>query len=212
MQLALNIFIIFSLSALLYSNHYERKRFILLFKPLTIVLIFIFSITLASWENTSAYMIFIIMGLFCSIFGDILLMYKEKFLVGMIFFLLTHICYIQGIYSFGGFHTSYRLIPILCIWIYFIITIQSILSHKLKFPVIVYSLLLACLIWQSCELVFITFNPTVLLFFAGIILFAVSDWILIVNKFNNNKFEILKLPLYFIGQWFIAFSITFIDK
>ena len=209
MQFALNISIIFSLSALLYSNHSKRRRLILLFKPLTIILIFILSITLACCYNISSYMIFIIMGLFCSIFGDILLMYKERFLVGMICFLLTHLCYIQGIYSYGGFHTSYRLIPILCIWIYFIITVKTILSHKLKLPVIVYSILLACLIWQSCELALITFNPSVLFFFAGIILFAASDWILIVNKFNNTKLEVLKLPLYFIGQWFIALSITF---
>ena len=209
MQLALNISIILSLSALLYSNHSKRRHLILLFKPLTIILIFILSITLASWDDISSYMIFIIMGLFCSIFGDILLMYKEKFLVGMICFLLTHLCYIWAIYSYGGFHTSYRLIPILCIWIYFIITVKPILSHKLKPPVIVYSFLLACLIWQSCELVFITFNPSILLFFAGIIMFATSDWILIVNKYHNNKLEVLKLPLYFIGQWFIALSITY---
>ena len=209
MQLALNLSIICSLSALLYSNHFERRHLILFYKPLTIILIFSLSITLASWDDISSYMIFIIIGLFCSIFGDIFLMYRERFLIGMICFLLTHLCYIQGINSYEGFHYSYQLIPILLIWIYFINTVKPILSHKLKFPVIIYSLLLAYLIWQSWELAFLTFNPSVLLFFAGIILFAISDWILIVNMYNKNRLEILKLPLYFIGQWLIALSITF---
>ena len=205
-MLILNICIAFSLTLLVKSDLQNKRQLILIFKPLTIVLIFIYALLGSSLLENSIFSVFICLGLFFSIFGDTTLMFEKKFKLGMIFFLLTHLCYLKAIYSIGGFYIHWSVIYISCLFYIFYKKTLPIIPDKLKAPVLIYVTCILFLIYQANASIIYYFYYYLLYFNIGIVLFAASDWILIIDRYNPLKYRLLKLPLYFIGQWFIAYA------
>ena len=203
-MLILNICIVLSLIILVIVQFYKIKSMVLIFKPLTILLIFLYALICYMHIENSTFSMFICLGLFFSMFGDIALMFEKKFKLGMIFFLLTHLCYLKAIYSIGGFYIHWSVIYISCLFYIFYKKTLPIIPDKLKAPVLIYVTCILFLIYQANASIIYYFHYYLLYFNIGIVLFAVSDWILIIDRYNPLKYRLLKLPLYFIGQWFIA--------
>ena len=191
---------------LIISQLQKKQELVLIFKPLTITLIFIYALIGSISLGNSTFSIFICLGLFFSIFGDTVLMFEKKFKLGMIFFLLTHLCYLKAIYSIQGFYIHWSVIYISCIFYIFYKKTLPIIPDKLNAPVLIYVTCLLFLIYQANSSIIYYFYYYLLYFNIGIVLFAVSDWILIVDRYNPLKYRLLKLPIYFIGQWIIAYA------
>ena len=202
------IFIGISLSALLWGEFIKSKSLRYVFKPLTILLIIFIPILNPQLSWGINYSSLIIAGLFLSMFGDIFLMFSEKYFIpGLIAFLLAHLVYIAAFISVDGIHYS---------WISFIFLITGILIFKLlnkklgklQIPVALYISAIAIMAWQSWELCLSTGSYGFGLAAVGTILFLISDFALSVNKFLKplNFAQFIILPTYFFAQWLIASS------
>ena len=169
--------------ALLWGE-YNKSRFLqYMFKPLTILLILFLPIMSSQFSWGFNYSSLIVAGLFLSMFGDIFLMFSEKYFIpGLIAFLLAHLVYIAAFISVDGIHYS---------WISFIFLITGILIFKLlnkklgklQIPVALYISAIAIMAWQSWELCLSTGSCGFGLAAMGTILFLISDFALSVNKF-----------------------------
>lgn len=134
----------------------------------------------------------IIMGLFFSWAGDVLLMFESNdalfFIGGLICFLITHICYIIYFIKIQSSNTSLlRKQPWMAALVaaYGVSLVQFLFPHlgDMKIPVIVYAVVICMMLVFSLH-VFTKINrPANLLFVTGAILFAASDSLLAVNKF-----------------------------
>ena len=201
-----HIFIGLSMFALLWGE-YNKSRFLqYMFKPLTILLILFLPIMSSQFSWGFNYSSLIVAGLFLSMFGDIFLMFSEKYFIpGLIAFLLAHLVYIAAFISVDGIHYS---------WISFIFLIVGILIFKLldkklgklQIPVALYISAITIMAWQGWELYLSTGSYGFGLAALGTIFFLISDFALSVNKFlKPMQFaQYIILPTYFIAQWLIA--------
>jgi uncharacterized membrane protein YhhN len=198
------------ISALLHLRAEYRgpKRNAYLFKPLTMILII-----LIAWRTKNAvsefYRYAIIIGLVCSLVGDIFLMLPgDRFIAGLISFLLAHLCYIAA-FVFEGAHTPGLLygIPFL---VYGGVMLRVLLPGlgSMKAPVIVYMLVIILMAWQAFNRWMTTGQEGSALAFTGALLFVVSDSILAVNRFKRAfpSAQLYIMSTYFMAQWLIALS------
>jgi len=205
---------LFTLLILLFTIFCIRAKYkksinqLLIFKPLTLILIILIAILLPAIETR--YQIFIIAGLFFSIFGDTFLIFPDKyFKYGLIAFLIGHICYIIAFTVSTGFHfTLWIFLPIV---ILVILYLRIIIPHsgKMKIPIIIYIIVIMIMVLMAIE----RFNslPTngTLIAAIGAVLFMISDATLALNKFRKPFFsaEIIILTTYFTAQWLLAMSV-----
>lgn len=180
-----------------------------LFKPLTIVIIILFGIFQVS-EVSFLYKVMIISGLAFSMLGDVMLMLPtDKFLQGLASFLVAHILYLIAFISDSAFPVNYLfLIPGLIIGV---ILLKILLPRvgKKTVPVIVYSMILVLLLWQSMGRLELSLSHSSLVALIGSMIFISSDIILVFNRFvkQHPYGQIYILSTYYIAQLCIAFSI-----
>ena len=102
-----SIAIFISMIFCIWSRKYKKQSLEFLFKPLTIILIFLLPLMIFSMSENCLFIHYIIFGLFFSIIGDCLLMLKQKyFIIGLISFLITHVFYLAAILSINPFNFS----------------------------------------------------------------------------------------------------------
>jgi uncharacterized membrane protein YhhN len=185
------------------------QRNIYLFKPLTMIWIILIAIQ-AQNPISAFYQYMIIAGLLCSLVGDIFLMLPaDRFIPGLLSFLVAHLFYIAAFAS-GGMRLSelWYAIPFL---LYGSIMIWILSPHlgKMKLPVLVYMLVILVMAWQALSRWMETGRKESALAFCGAILFAASDSILAVNRFKGGvpSAPLYILSTYFAAQWLIALSI-----
>ncbi|NIM96588.1 MAG: hypothetical protein GTO24_00470, partial [candidate division Zixibacteria bacterium] len=83
------------------------KYQVYLFKPLTMVLILLIAVVAGGTTAFWAYKLAIITGLICSLLGDVFLMLPvNRFLAGLVSFLIAHLFYISAFTSGTGFSLS----------------------------------------------------------------------------------------------------------
>jgi uncharacterized membrane protein YhhN len=185
------------------------KYFVYIFKPLTMV--FIISLAIFSGStNSSLYKYLIITGLFFSLAGDIFLMLpSDRFIQGLVSFLVAHVFYIIAFTQ----NISFTFSP----WFFFILAIYGIFIYKLlypnlgkkKIPVALY-ILIILLMGETAFNQWQVINSDQAMFaFIGAILFIISDSSLAFNRFRKpfKISRLLILTTYFSAQWFIAMSI-----
>ncbi|NQU35239.1 MAG: lysoplasmalogenase [Bacteroidetes bacterium] len=167
-----------------YSNLYLLKY---ITKPITTILVII----LAFFQEPDVYDLYkalIIAGLFFSLIGDIFLMLKsDKFVQGLVSFLIAHIFFIIAFSSgFGPYLEISYLIPAA---IYTIIFLWILLpkTGKLMIPVTVYALVLLVFLWQATGRFYYLAGSSALLSFLGAILFVTSDSILGYTRFVKKS-------------------------
>ena len=184
------------------------KYQLLIFKPLTLILIILIAIIFPAIDIN--YKIFIVMGLFFSLFGDMFLIFPEKhFTKGLIAFLIGHIFYIVAFTISTGFQfTFWIFLPIIIVGMLYL---QLIIKHtgKMTIPVIIYISIIIIMGWMAIErLNSIPTNGTFIAA-AGAAFFMISDAVLALNKFRKPFFsaEIIILTTYFTAQWLLAVSV-----
>lgn len=208
------IIIIFTLAVLFSTIFCIRAKYkkiriqLLLFKPLTLILIILIATIFPSIETK--YKIFIVTGLLFSLLGDTFLIFPEQhFKKGLIAFLIGHICYIIAFMIPTGFHFTF--------WIFFPIVIVGVLylryiipyTGKMKIPIILYILIILIMVWTAAERFHSYPTLRAVLPAIGAVLFMGSDAVLTLNKFRKPFFnaELIILTTYFTAQWFLAVSV-----
>ncbi len=186
-----------------YKKHYPL---IYTLKPLTILLIIV-AVGLHSPLNN--YATVIIAGLSLSLLGDIFLMLRnQKFIAGLVSFLLAHLLYIYAFYlqlneQLQWLHLLYFSLPGAAYYAY----LYNGLG-KLKIPVLVYVTAIVMMAFFSFEVYLSTGSVYALAAFVGAIIFMISDATLALNKFKQpfHAAQLIILSTYYVAQWAIAYS------
>ena len=186
-----------------YKKHYPL---IYTLKPLTVLLIII-AVGLHSPLNS--YAIAIITGLCLSLLGDIFLMLRnQKFVAGLVSFLLAHLVYIYAFYQQLSTQLHWQNL------LYFSLPAAAYFAYlynglgKLKIPVLVYVSAIVMMAFVSFEMYLSSVSTYSLAAFVGAIIFMISDATLALNKFKRpfHSAQIVILSTYYVAQWAIAYS------
>ena len=220
------IMIIFSIIYLLFLCSYfvtrvgKNKKYRIINKYILASMYLVYAIVMFFIIDLDVYHYIMLMGLFFTYLGDILLVFDVKkgglsFLLSNLIFATLYIVLLND-YSISFF----RYFWIFIIWA-IIIVIGIILINrypnvikleKMKYPMIIYlsSITLHGLL-GLVTLTFINVTPIIVMGI-GSILFMISDYILTIDRFiiKNNKWIIRSNSLtYFIGLLLIVLSLGF---
>ena len=205
------LIVIIIISAALYilGDFLKKPKLKYIFKPLTTILIIVLALLQQS-EVSETYKYLIITALVFSLAGDVFLMLPtDKFVQGLVSFLVAHIFYITAFaQGFGPYFEISYLIPSA---IYTVLFLWVVLpkTGKLKLPVLVYSLVLMAFLWQASGRFFYLSDDSAIYILAGSVLFVASDSVLAYDRFvKSYKFSQLAiLSTYWAAQVFLALSI-----
>ncbi|MEZ4615588.1 MAG: lysoplasmalogenase [Caldilineaceae bacterium] len=191
-------------------TEFHGPRWLIYFaKPATTILILIVAFV-ASTPTTRAYQAAIVIGLLFAVVGDIMLMLPtDRFVAGLVSFLVTHLCYIIA------FATQTRW-PVWSPWALFVPLYAGViyaLLHRhlgaLRVPVMVYMAAIVVMAWQG-----VTLADQQRMLWAhaagvGSILFVISDSVLALNRFRHPVAgaQLIVLSTYYVAQWLIAWSV-----
>jgi uncharacterized membrane protein YhhN len=206
--------LIVTVSILLISEFKKVKMGYYITKPIATTLIIICAVLSNLYPGSNpTYTLFITAGLVFSLFGDVLLMFKEYknfFLFGLIFFLLAHVVYGTTYIYFGGIPKETWWIAI--IWAAVGVAVYLYLHSglgKMRIPVGLYTAVICFMMTFAMSTLFSdSMNKDLawLVTFGGF-LFLLSDVGLAVDRFKVPlKYERVALVAYFFGQFLIAVS------
>lgn len=180
---------------------------IYLFKPLTTFLIILFGLLVDS--ASSQYRAWILLGLVFSLAGDVFLMLPaDRFLPGLVCFLLAHLGYIR---AFSRGLEDWNGIPILPLLVYGVLIYRYLASElgRMRVPVLVYMLVILVMSGAAWERWLNQGGAGPLLAAVGSVLFLISDSLLAVGRFRKvpDYSRALSLGSYFTAQLLIAMSV-----
>jgi uncharacterized membrane protein YhhN len=203
----LMLLVIVSASMHIRAEYRGPRQHIYIFKPLTMV--FILLIAILGQAASPFYKYIIITGLLFSLAGDIFLMLPtDRFVAGLVAFLLAHLFYIAAFASEISALIWWPLIPFVIYGIVIYIILASSLG-KLKVPVLGYVMVILIMAWLAWERWSQTGQSGALLASIGAVLFIISDTILAIDRFRGT-FKLARasnLITYFAAQLLIAGSI-----
>ena len=183
---ALSLLILLSASLNIYAEYRGPRRLVYIFKPLTTGLIIALAI-LAPVPLSSFYQTMIVVGLIFSLGGDIFLMLPaDRFIWGLISFLIAHLFYIVAFVYPTGFHVSPLLLALYLV--YGGIMIWLLWPHigGLRIPVLIYMAVILVMGWQSVERWSVLQTSAALLAAIGATLFVISDSTLALDRFRSK--------------------------
>ena len=200
------------LAALLYFEKNENRKGVL---PTKTLLSLLFIITgLSQVHLWQPFTVFIILGLVFCLGGDILLALPRDrmFFFGLISFLLGHVCYVIGFFWIAGIGamTYMGVTATVVIGIPIYRWLKPHLGSMQK-PVMAYMAVISLMLIAAWSLLGTSSqaNAGRWLVFLGAFSFYVSDIFVARDRFLKNAFinRLWGLPLYYLGQFLIAFSI-----
>ena len=198
-------------AVLLIRAEYQESRYsVYLFKPLTTLLILLIALQ-ATKPVTPLYKYAIVAGLVFSLVGDIFLMLPDdRFIPGLMSFLVAHLCYIAAFSAGIGFRVSSGWTILFLVYGLIVFGILSSHLGKMKGPALAYMLAILIMAWQALERWLETRQRGALLALLGACLFVISDTALAFNRFRGryNNAQVLILSTYYAAQWLIALSIS----
>ncbi|HEV7780231.1 MAG TPA: lysoplasmalogenase [Chitinophagaceae bacterium] len=181
-------------------------------KPLIIPALIFYFLCLAEPRNYFSGK-WVVIGLFFSWVGDVLLMFVAKneifFLLGLASFLLAHIFYILFFQRvIKEEKVKFRPWLLAIVAIYYTALVSWLFPHlgDMKVPVLIYGLVISTMFLLAMHMLFIKNKAAGKWMMAGALLFVISDSILAVNKFYH-PFEtagILIMVTYGLAQLFIV--------
>lgn len=214
------------LGAFLYFRVKEKRVIAVVFKGLVSLMFIITALVawLTSHNPSSTFGIYILVGLFFGLLGDVFL--DIKFItknhellftiLGFLAFAFGHIAFITGLFmNFFNFNANvlFLIIPVLVALILMAFTVlmekfTPIRYHKMKPYVIIYGFILFFVVsiyLSTC--IQSGFNiTTIVMMFIGFVLFAFSDLIL-----NNTYFrDGYKAPVYIITNHILYYAAQFL--
>jgi len=203
----LTLLAILSASIHIRAEYRGPQQHIYIFKPLTMV--FILLIAILGQATLPFYKYMIITGLVFSLAGDVFLMLpSDRFVAGLVAFLIAHLFYIAAFVSEISALTWWPLVPVVIYGIV-VYTILAPSLGKLKLPVLAYIVVITIMAWLAWERWSQTGQSGALLASVGAVLFVISDTILALNRFRGafKPARALNLTTYFAAQWLIAGSV-----
>lgn len=156
------------------------------FTPLVTYTVIAIALYLSISSGFSRYDVFIIAGLLFALIADTFLMIEEMsfFKHGLLFFLLTHVCYIYAL-SIGYTISSADLI--ILVFIAMFAVMYYVMIHrtqgKRNIPVMLYMLVLSLVLMFGVGAFIKSFSQKSILIMAAAILFTISDAVLAYNQF-----------------------------
>jgi uncharacterized membrane protein YhhN len=196
-------------TALTIAGKYRSPALLYLFKPLTIGLIIALA-WLTGAEQPDRYFWLILAGLLFSAAGDVFLMLpRDRFVPGLVSFLIAHLLYIAAFSAPAGlFASPWLALPYLAAAGGLLLILLP-RTGKLALPVIVYASALAVMGWQAASRWDTLQDSASLYAMLGAILFLVSDGVLAINRFVKpfRAAEAVLLSTYFAAQTLIALSV-----
>jgi uncharacterized membrane protein YhhN len=208
MTLALIIVIAVS-TALTIVGKYRSPMLLYVFKPLTIGLI-VGLAWLTGGQDPDRYFWLILAGLLFSAAGDVFLMLpRDRFVPGLLSFLIAHLLYIAAFSAPAGFLSAPLLALPYALGAGVLLLVLLPKTGKLAVPVIVYALALATMGWQAASRWDALQDGASFCAMIGAILFMVSDSVLAINRFAKpfRVAEAFLLMTYFAAQTLIALSV-----
>jgi len=206
LSFGLTMVVIVSASMHILAEYRGPRKRVYTFKPLTMVIILV--IALLGREAAPLYRYLIVAGLLFSLVGDIFLMLpKDRFVAGLVAFLLAHLCYSV---AFVPEIDAFKWWPLLPLAIYALVIYRILSSSlgRLKLPVLAYIAIILMMAWLAWERWSQTGQGGALLAFLGALLFVISDTILAIDRFRGafKSASVLKLITYYWAQWLLAGS------
>ena len=204
------------LAGLLFFEKKESTKGRLLTKPVLSALFVVTALT--GTQADPGYFRSILAGLLLCMAGDIFLIFffsKKAFLAGLVSFLVGHLFYAVAFFSISGLRSANWVL------IAFFLVVSSVAfawlrSHlgKMLVPVLAYILIITAMMIGATSFAWtdtVRF-PGRALAFAGALLFYLSDLFVARQRFMIQNFfnRAVGLPLYFAGQFMIAYSIRFV--
>ncbi|HVG44173.1 MAG TPA: lysoplasmalogenase [Longimicrobium sp.] len=185
---------------------WKRRTAFYVFKPLTTLLI----IGLVLMQPTAdfVYTRLIAAGLAFSLAGDVLLMLpRDRFVAGLVAFLIAHLLYIRA-FTLDGVRATWWIL--LALAAYGAVLLRILLPHvpaRLKPAVVVYALALLAMAWTAAERDALASGGAFALL--GGVLFVASDSALAINRFVRQfrGADAVVLGTYYAAQALIAFSV-----
>ncbi len=182
------------------------------FMPLTTSLILLLAATGPN-SGLPRYKWSVVVGLACSLVGDVLLMLpRGLFLAGLIAFLLAHMCYLVAFTT--DCRVAAKAVPFLlwgAVGVCVLAGLWPRVPAALRLPVVAYAVFLLGMAAQAASraLVFRSVSATAAA--VGAALFVASDTLLAVKKFGDSLAGSawLVLATYFSAQVLMAFSVRF---
>lgn len=208
--------IVLMIGAILWDWYEVRKKnnkLRYISKPLSVSLIIILFVTQVNSLATPVW-IFLV-GLLLGLTGDILLLFYTDtwFILGLSSFLLGHIAYIIGFFSFGVteliWSATLLLLPVIgvIVWI-----LRELLPHtekEMKVAVISYGIVIGTMLYSTlCLMLKPPWDTTAtILAIIGASLFVTSDMLLAKWKFLGTNSEFWPMVTYHLAQISIAASV-----
>ena len=211
-KIALILFIIVSVGELL-STVAQLQNLHMICKPLIMVSLCVYYL-LSAGDNRSAV---VILAIVFSLAGDVSLMFDSLdptyFMVGLVSFLISHIFYIvayrqhQNDDDTDALHGIQKLraaFPIVLAGTGLVVILYPTLGD-LKFPVMIYALVLVVMVLNGLFRLGRTSNKSFMLVLIGAMLFMVSDSLLAINKFFTplSHSGLLVMSTYISAQFMI---------
>lgn len=200
------------LSTLLFFEKKENIPGKLIFKtPLS--LLFILTATLQS-QTVPSYYNFMLIGFILCLGGDVLLIFPQRkvFLLGLVSFLLGHVFYVIAFFNVSQFSSSAWIVTAIIV-VFSIGVFLWLKPHlgSMMVPVILYIAVITSMVIGASSVLFDSTLPATgrNVVFIGAILFYLSDLFVARHRFMKQEFvnRLLGLPLYYSGQFLLAFSI-----
>ncbi|MCZ7541690.1 MAG: lysoplasmalogenase [Anaerolineae bacterium] len=190
------------------AKYRQSKRLEYVCKPLATLSILLIAL-LAEDPLTARYQALIALGLAASLAGDVFLMLPDRFLPGLVSFLVAHLFYFAAFTLEGrGTAPLWYLAPFA---LYGVLMLRWLWPHlgSLRGPVIVYMAVILLMAWQAANRWLETRQDGTLLALAGAYLFVTSDSALAVERFRGawRSAPFWVLSTYFAAQWLIALSV-----
>ena len=215
MHAVIVIVALFLLIGLLIFVKKESTKGILITKPSLSVLFVI--VALIGPSANQAYFAFVLAGLLFCVAGDVLLIFpaKKLFLAGLVSFLTGHVLYSIAFFTMASPGTLTWSIAALCLLISgaVFVWLRTHLGTMLV-PVIAYMAVITVMVIGATALASneqLGFTGRALVF-CGAILFYFSDIFVARHRFVKKQYinRLAGLPMYYAGQFMIAYSLRFI--
>ncbi len=186
----------------------ERQR-VYLFKPLTTTLLLLLPV-LSTSAHGARYQLAIVVGLVCSLIGDICLMLpRDRFVPGLASFLLAHIAYLVAFTTDVPLGTAPALaLPLLALAVPLLRLLWPDLG-ALRIPVLVYAVTILLMVWLAWGRSWTLLTPGSMFAAMGATLFMASDAILALNRFHRplRQAQSRIMTSYVAAQALIALSV-----
>ncbi len=176
-------------------------------KPGTMAVLLVLALQLGALDST--YGLWLLAGLVLSLVGDILLMLpRDRFVPGLVSFLLAHICYVLAFASDGLALTPALLLLLAAAGAGTLALLWPGLG-QMKVPVSGYVLVILAMAWSAGERWLALDTQGALLALVGSIIFMASDITLALDRFRRPfpAAQAVIMATYFAAQFLLVLSL-----